>query len=77
MKKSVTIDELIRIARDEQEIADRYWSEGKTDLGVFTDTRVSAMITLITVSACSNDPIKWNSEWEQVYNAIKYGTERR
>lgn len=29
MKKSVTIDELIRIARDEQEKADRYWSEGK------------------------------------------------
>lgn len=77
MKKSVTIDELIRIARDEQETADRYWAEGKTDLGTFSDARVSAMITLITVSCCSIDPVKWDNEWKQIYNAITHGTEMR
>lgn len=75
MKKSVTVDELIRIACDEQELADRYFAEGKSDLGTLTDARVSAMITLITVSACSYE--KWDNEWKQVYNAVKYDQKER
>lgn len=77
MKKRVSIDELIRVARYERETAERYWSEGKTDSGIRTDTRVSAMITLITAACCSSDHAKWDNEWEQVYNAIMYGTEMR
>lgn len=69
MKKYVSVDELIKIARDEYLAGMRSCNRGDSDMYNYHMTRVDGMMSLISVSSIETTD-DFHEEWEKFYGLI-------
>lgn len=68
MRKTVEVDEMIKVARNEMNIANRYLKEGKFELYKRTLIRANAMRNMISITAIDKD--KWDEEWNELFERV-------
>ena len=69
MKKVVKVDEMIVVARNEAERANRYLKNGQYDLYKASMTRVGGMISIISITSIKETD-NWDEEWNKIYNRV-------
>ena len=69
MKKVVKVDEMIAVARDEVERANRYLRNGEYDLYKYSMKRVDGMISMITITSIKKTD-NWDEEWNKIYSRV-------
>lgn len=68
MIKTVEVDEMIEVARNEMNIANTYLMAGKFELYKRTLIRANAMINMISITAIDKD--KWDEEWHELFERV-------
>lgn len=69
MKKVVKVDEMIVVARNEAERANRYLRDGKYDLYKDAIKRVEGMVSIIAITSIKVTD-NWDEEWLKIYNRV-------
>lgn len=69
MKKVVKVDEMIIVARNEAERANRYLKNGQYDLYKTSMTRVEGMISIISITSIKETD-NWDEEWLKIYDRV-------
>lgn len=69
MKKTVKVEDIIRLAKSEVRDYNKYMGEGKYEIAIRVQNRIDSYQTIIMVLAVGSRE-DFNEKWEEIYKEI-------